>query len=46
MSTSKIIVLAVLIAVFILLVAIDGRRKVRRKKEQMKNEASGDASVL
>lgn len=34
MSTTKIIVLAVLIAIFILLVAIDGRRKVKKNKEQ------------
>lgn len=34
--SAKIIVLAVLIALFIVLVAIDGRRKIRRKKEQEK----------
>ena len=34
--SAKIIVLAVLIALFIALVAIDGRRKIRRKKEQEK----------
>ena len=34
--SAKIIVLAVLIALFIVLVAIDGRRKIRRKKEQKK----------
>ena len=34
--SAKIIVLAVLIALFIVLVAIDGRRKIRRKKDQEK----------
>ena len=34
--SAKIIVLAVLIALFIVLIAIDGRRKIRRKKEQEK----------
>ena len=31
--SGKIIVLAVLIAIFILLVAIDGRRKIKKKRE-------------
>ncbi len=36
---SKVIVLLVLTALFIALVAVDGRRKLRRKKENQKNRA-------
>ena len=36
---SKVIVLLVLTAIFIALVAVDGRRKLRRKKENQKKQS-------